>query len=159
MPVAEELQPLPINFDSGDDQSPREKGNWFGSLKRKRSLKGRDSVKHSGSLKANDSVKDPVRKREVRRVPVREKGSRDSSGSDSKIPGGGGVEGIQLATLAGGQFYPRQVSLSSIVFVSKLVNLQAWLSLLILYLWALLARSLYSVSNLDWNQLFGFEQT
>ena len=56
--IGEEFQPLPASFAPLDSSSGEKDPGWFGSLKRKRSFKGRDSVKRTGSLKRKNSLKD-----------------------------------------------------------------------------------------------------
>ena len=64
--VGEEHQPLPASF-AKQEQAVREKEGWFGSLKRKRSFKGRDQV--SGAVRR----KNPLKERDV--VGLQRKGS------------------------------------------------------------------------------------
>ena len=117
--VGEEYQPLPLCFLSLEQPPLKEPDpGWFGSLRRKRSFKGQDSIRRGGSLKrkrslkSRDAVKVPQEKEFVlkRKDSKKMKKKPEASASDqsTSLPPSG-VADVQLATLAAGQFQENEV--------------------------------------------------
>jgi len=114
--LGEEYQPLPLSFISLEQPPVREPDpGWFGSLKRKRSFKGQDSVKRTGSLKRKWSIKnrDTVKRSEDRDPGLKRRDSKKRpkrpAASASAQPPPLQVDNIQLATMASGQFQAPEV--------------------------------------------------
>ena len=114
--LGEEYQPLPLSFISLEQPPLKEPDpGWFGSLRRRHSFKGRDSIKRKGSLKKKQSIKDRdvVKRSEDKDPGFKRKGSKkmpkrlEASASDE--PPNLQVANIQLATLTSGQFQAPEV--------------------------------------------------